>query len=169
MEVESASSPTVPTAGVVVVGQQQQQLPKRPFLEGTAHSQTHIMTVNIDISDDNHHEDEGGTVVPTAKVNSNGSGGDNDSSVAGSNGSSAKIGDSVISSTNKGISSSVSYGSLHNHHHPHQVLRNGGGGGEIKRIQRTLVSEERLTAAWRKFVFGLHAYIFQLFCSESIF
>lgn len=145
MEVESVSA-SVPTATTsttttgVVVGSVVEPPKPKPFLEGTAHSQTHIMTVNIDISDDNHDDNDYSTKV-------NGGAGDG-ATVPSKNGSVSFEG--VNSSSNKTVSSSSS--SYNNNHHPHSPLLNGrnGGSSDIKRIQRTLVSEERLTAAWRK-------------------
>lgn len=148
MEVESASA-SVPTATAstattgVVVGSAV-ELPKpKPFLEGTSHSQTHIMTVNIDISDDNHDDTDYST-----KVNGEVSTG---ATVTSSKNGSVSF-EGVNGSSNKTVSSSSSSYSNNPHHHHHSPLLNGrnGGSSDIKRIQRTLVSEERLTAAWRK-------------------
>lgn len=106
----SAAAATIPT---------KDDPQKKSFLEDTPHSQTQIMTVNIDISDDNDTKNEtgdGGSVITSNDSTSKSS-----SNIIGSNGLPRQL--------NGGLKSSAS---------------------EIKRIQRTIISEERLTAAWRK-------------------
>lgn len=111
---------------------------KKPFLEGTSHSQTHIMTVNIDISDDNH-EDNG-------KLSTS------EEDVCDSAQVTVKNGNTVRFECVNGSTKTITTNSSHNSNNEVLNGKHGSSGNsDIKRIQRTLVSEERLTAAWRKY------------------
>ena len=148
MDVESSAtcSPSPPLSvatGATTSDEDEHQA--KSFLEDTPYLQTHsqIMTVDIDISESkgkdtdndtsfaNRDKGNNGVMIPTSKSGHN----------------------SVNISSNGGGGGSLPIN--YNSHQPllNQVLNgNLKNSSELKRIQRTAVSEERLTAAWRKLI-----------------